>query len=73
MSENKTVYRQCKMVQNNLQLTVWIPAYGAKAGNSMILEGKTGRWTVKEVYSSMTRSELDNQRSAQKRWDDVIK
>lgn len=74
---HKQLYRQCKLVKGNVNQVTWLPTQFAKVGKNLSLledEQWNDGWKVVEAYEG-TRSleDVDAQRDALKRWQEVIK
>jgi len=77
----KQVYRQCALelpLENGGRLVdhAWIPAKLAKVGKRLVIdtkaEGFRDGWIVVTVGGSKNVDDLETQRKAQKRWEDVL-
>ncbi len=84
----KDVYKQCKLTKRvgkaTLHHVAWIPNVFAKVGKEISLrqtvgdgcvrsfEGWDSGWVVSEVYSARFFGDLDSQRDAHKRWENVL-
>lgn len=74
---HKQLYRQCKLVKGNVNQVTWLPTQFAKEGKKLSLQADgewDDGWIVDEAYEG-TRSveDVEAQRDALKRWQEVIK
>jgi hypothetical protein len=59
-------YTQCRLQHDFSEQIAWIPSYAAKVGNQVELLPSKLFWKVLEVYHSLDKEDLENQRKGSK-------
>jgi len=81
MSKHQQLYRQCRMEKKTetgkLVHTAWIPTQFAHVGKNISIKNSddewVGGWQVVEASSgTRTHDDMETQRDAHKRWEEVL-